>query len=66
VQGITGGRPGRTDATRPGASTGRSVDSTPMGFNPHRQYRSRGLSDYLFVVAGVVVALVLVLWAFLG
>ncbi|MCU1344755.1 MAG: hypothetical protein JWL70_1021 [Acidimicrobiia bacterium] len=37
-----------------------------MGFNPHRQYRRRGLQDYLFVGAGVAVTVLLVLWAFLG
>jgi hypothetical protein len=37
-----------------------------MGFNPHRQYRSRGLSDYVFVIAGIVVALGIVAWALFG
>jgi len=37
----------------------------PMGFNPHRR-RVRRTSDYVFVVAGVAIALALVLWAFLG
>jgi hypothetical protein len=36
-----------------------------VGFNPYR--RSPGHpSDYLFVAAGVLVALALVAWAFLG
>jgi hypothetical protein len=37
-----------------------------MGFNPHRQYRRRGASDYVFVVAGLAAAAALVLWALLG
>jgi hypothetical protein len=37
-----------------------------MGFNPHRQYRSRGLSDYIFVAAGILVTVALLLWALLG
>jgi hypothetical protein len=37
-----------------------------MGFNPHRQYRSRGVSDYVFVIAGIAVALAIVLWALFG
>jgi len=40
-------------------------DNQRMGFNPHRK-RVRRTSDYVFVVAGVAVALALVLWAFLG
>jgi hypothetical protein len=36
-----------------------------VGFNPHRKQRRRP-SDYLFVGAGVLVAVALVLWAFLG
>jgi hypothetical protein len=36
-----------------------------MGFNPHRVQRRRP-SDYLFVVAGLVVAAGLVAWALLG
>jgi hypothetical protein len=37
-----------------------------MGFNPHRQYRRHGASDIVFVVAGLVVATALIVWAFLG
>jgi hypothetical protein len=33
-----------------------------MGFNPHRKQRRRP-SDYLFVVAAIAVALLLVAWA---
>lgn len=36
-----------------------------MGFNPHRK-QVRRTSDYFFVAAGVLVAVALVLWAFLG
>ncbi len=36
-----------------------------MGFNPNRPQKRRD-SDVVFVVAGLVVALLLVLWAFLG
>jgi len=36
-----------------------------MGFDPTRKQQRRP-SDYVFVVAGIVVAIVLVLWAFLG
>lgn len=36
-----------------------------MGLNPYRPRRARP-GDVAFVVAGLVVALVLVLWAFLG
>ncbi len=38
---------------------------TAMGLNPYRPQRRRP-SDILFVVAGLAVALALVLWAFLG
>lgn len=37
-----------------------------MGFNPHRQYKAKGLADYAFVVVGTLLAIALVLWAFLG
>ena len=37
-----------------------------MGFNPHRQYRRRGVQDYLFVGAAVAVTVLLLLWALLG
>ncbi len=36
-----------------------------MGFNPNRPQRRRD-SDIVFVVAGLLVALLLVLWAFFG
>jgi hypothetical protein len=36
-----------------------------VGFNPYRKARRRR-SDYLFVVAGVAVAVALVLWALLA
>jgi hypothetical protein len=36
-----------------------------MGLNPYRPQRRRP-SDYLFVAAGLIVALALVLWALLG
>jgi hypothetical protein len=37
-----------------------------MGFNPHRQYRRRGMSDYVFVGAGIAAIVALVLWALLA
>src|SRR4051794_22062978 len=40
-------------------------DTESMGYNPHRKMvRKRG--DLLFVVAAIVVAVVLLVWAFLG
>ncbi len=36
-----------------------------MGFDPTRK-RQRRSSDYLFVAAGITVAVLLVMWAFLG
>jgi len=36
-----------------------------VGFNPYRKFRAKP-SDYVFVVAGVLVAAALVAWAFLG
>jgi hypothetical protein len=36
-----------------------------VGFNPYRKTRRRW-SDYVFVALGLLVALALVLWAFLG
>ncbi len=36
-----------------------------MGLNPYRPQKQRP-SDILFVVAGIVVAILLVLWAFFG
>jgi hypothetical protein len=36
-----------------------------MGYNPYRRFRARPV-DYVLVVAAVLVALLLVLWALLG
>jgi hypothetical protein len=36
-----------------------------VGFNPYRPVRRRR-SDYLFVAAGLLIAIGLVLWALLG
>lgn len=36
-----------------------------MGFNPHRPRKQRR-SDLVFVAAGLIVAVLLVLWAFFG
>jgi hypothetical protein len=36
-----------------------------VGFNPYRRVRRR-TSDYVLVAAGLLVALVLVLWALIG
>jgi hypothetical protein len=36
-----------------------------MGYNPYRRFRARP-TDYVLVVAAVLVALLLVLWALLG
>jgi len=36
-----------------------------VGFNPYRKFRAKP-SDYLFVGAGVVVSVALVMWAFFG
>jgi hypothetical protein len=36
-----------------------------MGFNPYRQAKRR-TSDYVFVVAGLLVAIGLLAWALLG
>jgi hypothetical protein len=36
-----------------------------VGFNPHRRQKRRP-SDYVFVAAAIVVALVLVAWALLA
>jgi hypothetical protein len=36
-----------------------------MGFNPYSRFRAKPL-DYALVVAAVLVAIVLVLWALLG
>jgi hypothetical protein len=36
-----------------------------MGFDPNRPYRRRP-SDFIFVISGIVVALLLLIWAFLG
>lgn len=37
-----------------------------MGFNPQRRYRRHPVADVVFVASGVVVALALLAWAFLG
>lgn len=44
---------------------GRRAILRAMGFNPHRKQRRRP-SDILFVVAGLVIGLALVAWAFVG
>jgi hypothetical protein len=36
-----------------------------MGFDPNRPFKKRK-TDFLFVFAGLVIAIVLLLWAFLG
>jgi hypothetical protein len=36
-----------------------------MGFNPHRTQRRRP-TDYVFVAAGLLVVVALLLWALLG
>jgi len=36
-----------------------------VGFNPYRKFRAKP-ADYVFVVAGVLVAVALVAWAFFG
>ncbi|CAI8305806.1 MAG: Uncharacterised protein [Acidimicrobiales bacterium AG-410-I20] len=36
-----------------------------MGFDPNRSHRRRP-SDFIFVISGIVVALLLLIWAFLG
>ena len=36
-----------------------------MGYNPYRRFKARP-SDYVLVVAAVVVAFALVVWALLG
>jgi hypothetical protein len=48
-----------------GANARDCRQSGPMGFDPTRK-RQRRSSDYLFVAAGVAVAALLVIWAFLG
>ncbi len=42
-----------------------TCDARAMGFDPNRPHKARP-SDVWFVAAGLVVALLLVLWAFLG
>jgi hypothetical protein len=54
----------RRQARREAAVVG--GDTGAMGFNPQRQYRKRGAQDIVFVAAALVVAAVLVAWAFLG
>ena len=36
-----------------------------MGFDPNRPHRRRP-SDFVFVISAITVALILLLWAFLG
>ena len=36
-----------------------------MGFNPYRKFVARP-ADYVFIAVGMLIALGLVLWAFLG
>jgi hypothetical protein len=36
-----------------------------MGFNPYRRFRAKP-ADYALVIAAVLIALALVLWALLG
>jgi hypothetical protein len=38
---------------------------TPVGFNPYRRFRAKP-ADYVLVVAALLVALGLVVWAFAG
>lgn len=38
---------------------------TDVGYNPYRKFKARP-SDYLLVAAAVVVAVTLLVWAFLG
>ena len=38
---------------------------TAMGFNPNRQHRRSNL-DYVYVAAGSVAVLALIVWAFFG
>jgi hypothetical protein len=40
-------------------------DTGGVGFNPYRK-RERRVSDYVFVIGAIVVALVLVAWALFG
>ena len=47
----------------PDPTTGAMI--TAVGLNPYRQMRRRR-SDYVFVAVALVVAAVLVLWAFFG
>jgi hypothetical protein len=48
-----------------GTVPGSSRHTGRVGFNPYRA-RQRRPSDYVFVAAGLVVGLLLVLWALLG
>jgi hypothetical protein len=51
---------GRHDST----STPRTI-LMAVGYNPYRRFRARPV-DYVLVVVAVLVAVALVLWAFLG
>ncbi len=44
---------------------GALCDTAVVGFNPYRKFKAKP-SDYVFVVAGVLVAVALVGWAFFG
>jgi hypothetical protein len=37
-----------------------------MGFNPHRQYKARGATDIVIVVAATAIVIALVAWALVG
>lgn len=52
----------RSAATGPGERLGHTL---LMGFNPHRPRRAKP-SDVAFVVAGLLVAVALLVWAFFG
>jgi hypothetical protein len=44
----------------------RGDDNQSVGFNPYRRSRARGMADYLFVGAALVVCVLLVAWALFG
>lgn len=60
-QGETGGE----KSPEGGGGPHEADDTDPMGMDPTRPHRRRP-SDYLFVGAAILVAVLLVLWAFLG
>jgi hypothetical protein len=39
---------------------------TVVGYNPYRRSRARGVADYVFVGAALIVCALLVAWAFFG